>query len=231
MIALVVSAWASTSGRREALGHLQRGFDPLHAELGVPAEEQEPPELRRERGQIGVRLLAGKQLVRLVHSLEAVLELAEVPHDLREAGGDPGRRVRRIRPLVELDRALEADLRLLAARAVSAPSSPRARAAPPARERRRSSPAARSKARCASAVAASDAARSAARTSISRARSRISAGIGRIGGRLERVDQVLGDDLDDLVLVAARQRERGTRRSRDASPCAPCATACRRRRA
>ena len=65
------------------------------------------------------------------------------------------------------------------------------------------SAAARSKARCASAFAASEAARSAARTSIvARAAAQV-CGVRRVRHCLERGHVVRGDDLDDLVLLGA----------------------------
>ena len=58
----------------EVFGHLERGLDPLRAEIRLATEEEEPPKLRGQRGEIGVRLVLRQQLERLVHALEAILE-------------------------------------------------------------------------------------------------------------------------------------------------------------
>ena len=111
--------------------------------------------------------------------------------------------MRRVRALVELDRALEAHLGLLAARAGP-----------------RNGPGALVQLRLHESVVAETGralerplrlrGRGERRGPLAGADQHLARpvadlrGVGRVRGRLERVDEVLGDDLDDLVLVTAR---------------------------
>ena len=112
----------------------------------------------------------------------------------------------------------------------SAPSRPRARAARPATSGSSVSSAARSNARCASAL------RGERGGPLGRADEHLAGRVADlprvvgVRGRLERVDVVRGDDLDDLVLVAADARARNSAAARCLA-LRSCARASRRRRA
>ena len=167
-------------GQAELLRQLERVLDPLERELVPPGEVEEPRDLRRERREALVRLLAGEDGERTLHALDAFLEPPAVPHHLRQARRHARGGMRFAGVLEELDRPLPVGRGLVRA-------GPRVgRQARPLVELAcvsgsSISSRARSNARCASAVAASDAARSAARTSISPACARISPASGSLG--------------------------------------------------
>src|SRR5207244_759607 len=73
---------------------LERPVHPVERLIEVPTEEMEPSELRGERGDVGVGLLAGEDGEGGFEALDPLVDLVPVPQDLSDARGDPSRRVR-----------------------------------------------------------------------------------------------------------------------------------------
>ena len=226
MIAFVVSACANTSGSEECLGDLaRRSRCAAWRCRGWPPKNMKRPSWAAS----SARSSSGSSCDRSSNARSirsSPSRAGPIPHHLGEARLRPGRPAashrspRRARlharsappppgrapepghqpgPLVQLGLSSGSSVSAVAART---------RAAPP---------------RC----AASEAARSPARTSISRAVSRMALGVRVVGRGPVRVEVVGRDHLDDLVLVAERAED--ARPPRDAAPCAPPARACRRR--
>ncbi len=99
-------------GQVERFRCLERQLDELRGSRSLPGEEVQSSELRCERGQVGVRLLAGEHLEGPLHPRDRLGEPAVLPDRLRVACGDPRRRVGVALGLEQRESLVEAALRL-----------------------------------------------------------------------------------------------------------------------